>query len=491
MNLRRRQLLLLTVVALVVLESVACRRATSPGDLWFEPYVFETHDGQRINATLGRLVVPESRQKPGTGLIKLAFVRLPSTSPTPGAPIFYLSGGPGVSGIYHPQGRRSTVVLAMREIGDVILIDQRGVGMTEPRLDCGRLEYPLDQPATREGLLRVYRERASACAQKWKQRGINLAAYNTNENADDINALREALGLEKVSLLAASYGTTLAMTILRRHPGSVHRVIMMGMEGPDHTYKLPSNAQKQIEEIVRLSKTNPVIQKHLPDIPKLMVTLSERLKRQPVKVELASPATKEVSTVVLGDFDLRLMTAASIGHDPLLRTFPLQLMFMSKGDFSKLGRWAEAYRYEEISAMQAAMDCSSGSSPQRWNRIVHEEPGTTLGRDLDFPFPEVCDAWGIMPLDASFRSPLVSDVPTLFISGTLDVRTPVANAEEIRKGFPNSTLVIVEGAAHSDQLFISSPLIGKVMLEFMKGLPVSTEKIEAPFEFQTEPQINE
>ena len=476
----KRELVLLVAVLFIVVEFGACSRA-KPGDLTFESHIFETHDGQRINATLGRLVVPESHQKPGTGLIKLAFVRLQSTSQNPGPPIFYLSGGPGVSGITHSRGRRSTVILAMREIGDVILIDQRGVGLTEPRLDCGRLDYPLDEPATREGLLRVYRMRARACADKWKLRGVNLEAYNTNENAEDINALREALGLEKISLLGTSYGTALAHTILKRYPDSVHRVIMVGMEGPDHTYKLPSNAQKQITEIVRLTKENQQVNSLVPDLPKLLVTISERLKNQPVKIDLQDPP----GNVVVGDFDLRLMTADSIGHDPLLKRFPFVILAMSKGDFSSLGEWAVEYRQNEISAMQAAMDCSSGVSPERWNRIVAEEPGTMLGRDLDFPFPEVCDAWSVPQLDASFRSPLATDVPTLFISGTLDVRTPQSNAEEIRNGYSNSTLVSVKVATHSDQLFIASPQIGKVMLEFMKGLPVSIESIEAPFEFET------
>ena len=475
---------LLMAVAVVVVQLSACNRGPQLNDLTFEPHVFETHDGLRINATLGRLVLPESRQKPGSGVIKLAFVRLQSTSANPGPPIFYLSGGPGVSGITHPQGRRAGVLLAMREVADVILIDQRGTGMTEPRLDCGRLDYPLDQPATREGLLRVYRERARACAEGWKQKGVNLEAYNTNENADDINALRQALGLEKISLVAASYGTTLAMTILRRHPGTVHKVIMIGMEGPDHTYKLPHNAQKQIGEIVRLSKENALLQKLIPDIPQTLSALSDRLKKQPVKVELQNLATRENFNVVLGDFDLRLMTADSIGHEERIRKFPSMLVFMSRGDFSRLGRWAVEYRQDEISAMQAAMDCASGVSPERWKRILEEEPETTLGRDLDFPFPEVCDAWGVPTLDDSFRSPLASEVPTLFISGTLDVRTPLSNAEEIRKGFPNSTLVVVQGAAHSDHLFIASPQIGKVMLEFMKGLPVSIQRIEVPFEFE-------
>ena len=481
----KRQLLLSIAVVILVIDFSACSSTHTPGDLTFEPYIFETHDGVRINATLGRLVVPESRQKPAPGKIKLAFVRLQSTSNAPGPPIFYLSGGPGVSGITHPRGRRSTVLLAMREIADVILIDQRGTGMTEPRLDCGlRLDYPLDQPATREGLLRVYRERARTCAEGWKQKGVNLEAYNTIENAEDINSLREALDLKKISLLGTSYGTSLTIAILRRHPDTVHRVIMVGMEGPDQTYKLPSNGQKQIAEIVRLSRESPQIHSLVPDIPQLLTTLSERLKNHPVKIEVEDPETKKKLNIVAGDFDLRLMTADSIGHDPRIRRFPLVLNAMSKGDFSVLGTWTLAYRRKEISAMPAAIDCASGVSPERWNRIVQEEPRTTLGRDLDFPFPEVCDAWGVSPLDASFRSPVASDVPTLFISGTLDVRTPLINAEEVRKGFSNSTLVVVEGAAHSDQLLIASPLISKVMLEFMKGLPVSTDKIKAPFEFE-------
>ena len=481
----KRQLLILIAVAFVAIELTTCTPATKTSDLAFEPYVFETLDGQKIEASLGRLVVPQSRQKPGTGTIKLTFVRLPTTSKTPGPPIFYLSGGPGVSGIAHPKGQRSTVLLAMREISDVILIDQRGTGMTEPSLDCGlQLDYPFDQSATREGLLRVYRERARTCAAAWKKKGVNLEAYNTNENADDINALREALGLEKISLLATSYGTTLAIAILRRHRAKVHRVIMVGMEGPDQTYKLPSNAQKQISEIGRQAKQNLQIHSLVPDIPQLLTTLSERLKNQPVNVEVEDPETKEKVSIVVGDFDLRLMTADHIGHHPLIRRFPLVLHAMSRGDFSVLGEWALAYRRKGISAMPAAIDCASGVSPERWIRILEEEPSTTLGKDLDFPFPEVCEAWGVPQLDAAFRSPLTSDVPTLFISGTLDVRTPVSNTEEIQKGFASSTLVVIEGAAHSDQLLIASPLISKLMLEFMKGLPVSTQRIEAPFEFE-------
>jgi pimeloyl-ACP methyl ester carboxylesterase len=71
-------------------------------------------------------------------------------------------------------------------------------------------------------------------------------------------------------------------------------------------------------------------------------------------------------------------------------------------------------------------------------------------------------------------------VPVLFISGTLDARTPISNAEEYRKGFPNSTHIIIENAVHSDPLFLSSPKIKEGMLEFLKGQPVSATRIAGP-----------
>lgn len=468
------------------MEFAGCGLSTQPGDLEFEPYTFQSSDGQKLSAQLGRLAVPESRKNPGGRLIKLAFVRLKSTSNNPGPPIIFLSGGPGVPGIMHSQGRRSSVMLAMREFGDVIALDQRGTGMSDPDLDCNiQLDYPLNKPATREEMLRLHKERAQACAGTWKRRGVNLEAYNTNENADDIESLRKALGVQKVSLLGTSYGTTLAITVLRRHPGIVDRLIMIGMEGPDQTYKLPGNAEKQILEIARLCKQNPQTDSLVPNLPQSLVEISERLKNQPVRVEVEDPETKNKVSVVVGDFDFRLMTADSISQDRLMRKFPFALHAMLNGDFSALGEWALNDRRQKILAMPAAMDCASGISAERWKRIEEESVTTTLGRDLDFPFPEVCEAWGVPQLEASFRWPLTSDVPTLFVSGSLDVRTPVSNAEEIQKWFSNSNLVIVEGAAHSDRLLIASPEISQVMVEFMKGLPVSAKRIVAPFVFES------
>ena len=126
------------------------------------------------------------------------------------------------------------------------------------------------------------------------------------------------------------------------------------------------------------------------------------------------------------------------------------------------------------------MDCYSGISSDRRKRIATEAETTLLADVMDLPIPDICDAWGSPDLGEAFRSPVRTDVPTLFISGTLDVRTPPSNAEEVRRGFSSSEHLIIEGAVHSDPLFLSSPKIKDVMLEFMRGEKVSTTRITLP-----------
>jgi pimeloyl-ACP methyl ester carboxylesterase len=126
------------------------------------------------------------------------------------------------------------------------------------------------------------------------------------------------------------------------------------------------------------------------------------------------------------------------------------------------------------------MDCASGITAARREQIQREAKGTLLEDIFNFPFPEVCQAWKATDLGDTFRSPVRADVPVLFISGTLDARTPISNAEEYRKGFPNSTHIIIENAVHSDPLFLSSPKIKEGMMEFLKGQPVSVTRIAAP-----------
>src|SRR5215510_14272644 len=465
-----------------VLLAPAHAQAPKAGEVKLEPYVFEAANKQKVDAELGHLFVPENRRNPNSRLIELAFVRFRSTASNPGPPVVYLAGGPGGSGVAAARGSRFPLFMAMREIGDVIAIDQRGTGLSKPNLNCQeRIDYPIEKAPDRGEILDLFRKQSRACAQYWRDQGVDLAGYNTNESADDLDALRKALGAEKISLWAISYGTHLALTTIRRHEKNIHRAILAGIEGPAHTIKLPSNIQQHLINLDKLVKTDPNLSRDIPDLLGLMKTVLDHVEREPVTVEVSHPATQEKVKVTINKFALQYLTTNLFGGGESL--LPRNYYILSKGDFSGAAQlWLRSIGSQPGigSAMSFMMDCYSGISPERRRRIDSEARETLLGEIMDFPFPDVCDAWGNPDLGEDFRQPVRSTVQALFISGTLDVRTPVSNAEEVRQGFRNSQHLIIEGAMHSDPLFLSSPKIKDVMLEFMKGESLSTTRIVLP-----------
>jgi pimeloyl-ACP methyl ester carboxylesterase len=465
----------------LLLLAASATLAQHAGQLKIEPYTFEAANNEKVEAELGRLLVPENRRKSDSKLIELAFVRFKSTLPNPGPPIVYLAGGPGGSGIATARGTRFPLFQAMREIGDVIALDQRGVGLSKPNLVCReRLQIAPDMAHQREVVLEAFRKQARACADSFRAQGVDLNGYNTNENADDLEDLRKALGAPKISLWAISYGTHLATAALKRHEKNIHRVILAGVEGPAHTVKLPSNIQAHLAHIDRLVKADTNLSKAIPDLLGLMKTVLDRVEREPVIVEVNDATTQQKVKVTINKFVLQFLTANLFGSGENI--LPRIYYVMSKGDFSSTGQaWLRTIRSGRgASAMAAMMDCFSGISPARRQQIAREAKTTLLGDMMDFPSLEVCDAWGHPDLGEAFRQPVKSGVPALFISGTFDVRTPVSNAEEVRRGFRKSEHLIIEGAVHSDPLFLSSPKIKDVMLELMKGQLLSTTKITLP-----------
>ena len=475
----RKGALLFVIILLTAVSVTAQRKA---GDLTIKPYVFENEKGEKVDAELGVLLVPENRRDPQSNLIELAFVRFKSTSKNPAAPIVYLAGGPGGSGVFAALGSRFPLFMALREIGDVIAFDQRGTGRSKPNLTCyQRFDLPLDVVPSYEALLKAYRDRSRDCAGYWRilQR-VDLNAYNTNESADDLEDLRKALGVKQLSLWSISYGTHLALTTIRRHPQSINRAILAGTEGPDHTYKLPGNIQKHLVDLAATIKADPELGKEIPDFLGLMKSVLDKLDKEPAVVEVKDPLTKLPVKVTVNKFVLQFLTASNIGTT-MTAQFPLVYYAASKGDYSLAANaWLDQTRGSMNSAMSFMMDCASGLTAARAEQIRREAKETLLEDRANLLFPDICEVWKASDLGDSFRTPVRADVPVLFISGTLDARTPVSNAEEYRAGFPNSTHLIIEGAVHSDPLFLSSPKIKDAMLEFLRGVPVTTTKITLP-----------
>ena len=449
--------------------------------------VYKDKNNQEVKVEYGTLVVPERHDKPDGNTIELAFFRLKSVSTSPGSPIVFLEGGPGLPGTNAYYGPIMELLIPLREVGDVIILDQRGTGHTKPRMTCPNKPNTVsEQAATYEALLNDSRERSRKCAESLRSQGIDLSAYNMNESADDLEDLRIALGAKKISLLGFSGGATLALATLRRHGPNLDRVVMAGIEGTAHMNKLPSNIQKQLVKIDALVKADPEISKLVPDLLGLMKSVLDKFEKEPVTIELTDSKTKQKFKVKIGKYVLQGITALMIGTTDKISLLPIFYYALSKGDASLLTQLINRLNNRTISdATAALMDCASGVSKERQSQIRREAGETLLGDAINFPFPEGCDVWGNPDLGDSYRSQVDSSVPTLLISGTLDGFTPVNNAEEVAKGLPNSVHMIVDGGGHED-LLVGTQKAKEVILEFMKGAPVSTKSIGfPPIKFKT------
>jgi len=225
----------------------------------------------------GYLIVPEDRADPDSRDIRLAVAifRHPDGAPEPD-PIIYLEGGPGGSPleIRAPNFAYFGPIFAANR--DIILFDQRGVGFSEPALDCPALtELYLDlldfeadgELLTAQEILDRKVEAFMACAEDLSA-VADLSAYNTVANAADVNDLRLALGYDQVNLYGSSYGTRLALGVMRDFSEGVRSVVLDAPYGPDADIYLdtPSSFDRALTVLTKECAADDACNAAYPDL---------------------------------------------------------------------------------------------------------------------------------------------------------------------------------------------------------------------------------
>ncbi len=197
-------------------------------------------------------------------------------------------------------------------------------------------------------------------------------------------------------------------------------------------------------------------------------------------MEVPLPLAQRTARVALGPFDLQVMVTQALGDRQETERLPARLQAMAGGDFQALGQFALGLRRGWLgAAMPYVVECSSGLSEERLARIRREASATLLGEAVDFPFPEICSGWGVPDLGPEWRKPVRSAMPVLFISGSLDVRTPRADAEEILQGFRNAAHLKIEGIGHGEDFFAAPETLPAIQ-RFFRGEPVASGPAALP-----------
>jgi pimeloyl-ACP methyl ester carboxylesterase len=423
------------VTALGVVLSVAIgRHAARTGAP--ATFVSCTYGGY-VAGRCGSVAVPEDPERPGAGKIDLHVAVLPATTRPPAGALFYLEGGPGgaatraaveVNQLFAAVGRRR----------DVVMVDQRGTGGSAP-LSCPEERVPADAAAAVTSYLR----RCFA-----RLRG-DPKLDTTSVAADDIEAVRRALGYGRIDLYGGSYGATLAQAYLRRYPGSVRSVVLDSGSLPGvRVYDVSAgNAEHALDlQLARCGRTPSCRRAY----PRSRRQLEELLARGPRRVSLQS------GTIVLRPDDIAWTVDSLSETADGAATIPYAIDAAAHGDYTALG---DAY-VEDLGpnldprsrlATFWVILCSEPWAAFDPSATARDGAGSYLAKAAVARarlFRRACLVVprGRVPADSgSFE---VTRAPVLLLAGGADPLDPVANLRGWRGAFPNGRLVLVPGAGH-------------------------------------------
>ncbi len=440
-----------------------------------------TRSGAAVDgAQRGQLRVPQMHGASDGPQLQLALLRLPSTSASPGAPIVYLADDASDSAIAQASGPRFALLDALRAHGDVIALDHRGAGESEPHLQAAPADaMPLDRAPDREAMLDHYRA--------WLARAIDtmpgdvdLAQFHADAAADDLQQLRRALGVERLRLLGMGYGAHVGLAMLRRHPDAIERIVLAGPRGPDQLIGLPSTLEAGLDHAARLLAADPATARLLPDLRQDVARLRDRLAQTPATARAVDPRSGDAVSIRIGAFDLQMVVAMLVGRRDALPHLPALLLPMRDGDFDGIAPLVLRLRRHTPALLQLVVTAAAHASPARLQQLAAQRPEALLGGVHAFPHPDLNASIGVPALPAASRAAPRSPVPTLFISGTLDLRAPPAAVEQLMRGFPRSEHVIVEGAGHDNALLVGDPAIANAIDAFLRGQPPARRRIVLP-----------
>src|SRR3954454_2817219 len=241
-------------------DSISVPAGAQAGDLTLEDCTYATEDGSYA-ADCGTLVVPENRNNPQSRLIALPVTRIHARANQPTEPIFRLQGGPGKTNMEFKTASR------FAQDHDVVLVGYRGVDGSS-KLDCPEVVSALRHSTDFGGETthRAYGNALRACAERLRDDGVDLAGYTIAQRVDDLETARKALGYKRIDLVSESAGTRYAMVYAWRHPQSIHRSVMIGVNPPGNFLWTQKTTDEQIARYAKLCAKDTDCSKRTDDL---------------------------------------------------------------------------------------------------------------------------------------------------------------------------------------------------------------------------------
>jgi pimeloyl-ACP methyl ester carboxylesterase len=434
--------------ALLSPGSIVAENARATG-LVLEPCRISDADGLvSVEARCGKLAVAENPDEPQGPRIDLAVAVVPAvaTQAKPD-PLFLLAGGPGQGAIegYAPL---LGAFAGIRRERDLVLVDQRGTGRSN-RLDC---DIPDEALATGEMSPAELRELARDCLAKLPGRA---QFYTTSLAVRDLDAVRAALGYERVNLFGGSYGTRVAQHYARRYPDRTRAIVLDAVVPPTLALvpQIAIESQRALDRVFARCAADPECDKRFPALADQFARLDVRLRRGPVTTWFADPVDGTASDIQVSRAHLVTMARMLTYSARAASLLPLVIHeAATNGNYAPLAAQAEMLGedLEHMIAMGMHNSIVCAEDAPRFAGAVDraELERSYIGPIMLDGMSAVCEVWPHGPVDEGFHEPLASAVPALLLSGEFDPATPAGYGTTAAQGFESHLHVIVPGQGH-------------------------------------------
>lgn len=425
----------------------------------------------------GYVTVPEEHDKSNGRTIKLAVAVL---NATPGEgesakpdPLVMLQGGPGGGTIdtYNLLMRNNEV----RKTRDIVLFDQRGTGKSLPGLYCDETYQIAVQDAERrveyDESLKKYDAAVLACRDRLVKEGVNLNAYDSVENARDIDAVRVALGYDRINLYGVSYGTLLALHAMREVPDHIRSVILDAVVPTQNNFVIEAagSENRVLTEFFNACAADNVCNRDYPDLEKVFYEQVDKLSKTPARIRVSDPNTgRSYNSVIDGD-GLQGVVFQSMYAANMIPLLPQMIYDLRTGNTDTLSNIASLFMFDKSIAqgMYFAVVCAEDSDYDPKDALKPDlRPQIAKNAEKDTAAQQaICKALNVEQLPAMVDEPVTSDIPTLVLNGRFDPITPPANGAQAAETLTNSYNYTFPNTAHG--AFQSEDCATDIAIDFL------------------------
>lgn len=405
-------------------------------------------DGLPNEALCGSYEVFEERKAGKGRKIALSILLLPALSEKAAPdPLFYLAGGPGAAATSYAN---ASFMTRFRRERDVVLVDQRGTGNSNP-LHCNLYGERSDM---RGFFADYFSEEALKVCRAELEKIADLTLYTTEIAMDDLDEVRAALGYERINLYGGSYGTRAALAYLRQHPQRVRTVALFGVAPPEYKIPLPfaKGVEHAMKRLLEDCAADAACSAAFPNFRAEFETALAKLDKGPIKVSAMNVVTKQPQELMLSRAAFVDILRLMLYFPPTMSVLPLLVHQASQGNFGPIVAIAfQVYNQIEgqiARGMHLSVVCAEDAPFISDAEITRETAATFYGDVRVRAYLKACAGWPKGRVPQNFAAPLKSDAPVLLVSGEVDPVTPPWIAEAAARNLPNGRQVRIPYGSH-------------------------------------------